>query len=465
MKRMMMLALVALTTIAHSFADDFTTAGNGTAWTMTKLSETDGSGVTKEGNVFTLANTVVIAPGDRFVLEDGITVMLAKAVNFEIEGTAKMVAQSEQRVLFTRSAEDVVPGVVYLKCEDTETVPVSYIDFEYVGLKYFGGVGLTVSNCTFRYHEASTANGTSALNLAGEGAQFTVHDCIFEKNKRAAIGGAANSSNPTTIYNCEFLYNDQQNLNYPQLNLTASSLIHVHHNRVIGDRTKTRGGGIMVADLLGVATNPTTIIENNEVRDNRYGIALYAGQKAMVRYNTIVDNNTETNPNNGGSGINVYDTSGTQETMITGNRIEGSLWGISIIGGKSVNCGRVDVAETDDGYNPGHNVFYNNGNNGEVYDLYNNSANTVYAQNNYWKTAATQDAESIENVITHKNDNAALGEVIFTPFLTEEPTGITRITTPATADAVFSLGGIRHKELQKGLNIVIRNGKAIKIMK
>ena len=79
--------------------------------------------------------------------------------------------------------------------------------------------------------------------------------------------------------------------------------------------------------------------------------------------------------------------------------------------GPNLNLGNL---EDGDNYNPGGNVFINNGNNGVLYDLYNNSANTVYAQGNTWNVEV-QDQESIEGVIYHKNDNSALGEVIFMP--------------------------------------------------
>ena len=219
----------------------------------------------------------------------------------------------------------------------------------------------------------------------------------------------------------------------------------------------------MVADLMGIATNPVTLIENNEVTDNRYGIALYSGQKATVRYNTLINNNTETDPNNGGSGINVYDASGTQETMITGNYIEGSLWGVTIIGGSVINMGKTEDPDAED-YNPGLNIFYNNGNNDVIYDVYNNSANTVYAQGNYWKTAATQDAEGIENVIYHKVDNASLGEVIFTPWADETITAIDHVGSDAVQEQVYTLSGVRTNGYQKGINIVKRGNKTVKVL-
>ena len=67
-----------------------------------------------------------------------------------------------------------------------------------------------------------------------------------------------------------------------------------------------------------------------------------------------------------------------------------------------------------DNYNPGGNVFVNNGNGGVLYDLYNNSTADVMAQGNIWNVDV-QDEESIEGVIYHKVDQSNLGLVTFMP--------------------------------------------------
>lgn len=455
MRKGIMIALVALMISVQLFADEVKTLGDGTIWTMSKLALTEGSGVSKNGTTFTMNNTVVVAEGDSFEMEGGITVQLAADVSLEIEGDAMMAPN--ERSTFTSVGSDT-PGVVYLRGSN-DVVLVKSLDFEYVGLKYFATKGMNVDDCSFYY-----IGNRAALNIGGEGAEFIVTNSTFGENGGPAIAGAANYSNPITIDDCEFLYNGMNNPNNPQLNLTSASDVVVRNCIIIGERNNTNVGGIVVSDLYGVANNAHTLIEDNEIRDNRFGLSLYNNQTAVVRNNTILNNNTETNPMKGGSGISVIDSSFKQNTMITGNYIEGSLWGISIIGGKKINCGRIDVPETDEDYNPGRNTFYNNGCYGEIYDLYNNSANTVYAQNNYWKTATTQDAEGIENCISHKVDNPTLGEVIFTPFATEDLTAIdeAKATTPQT-EAIYSLSGVKLTGLQKGLNIVRDGNKTIKV--
>ena len=141
------------------------------------------------------------------------------------------------------------------------------------------------------------------------------------------------------------------------------------------------------------------------------------------------------------------------KAVISGNHIEGSLWGVTIIGCQDVNLGCLNEGEN---YNPGGNVFKNNGNNGELYDLYNNSTLTVYAQNNTWNVSE-QTKEQIESVIFHKHDNASLGEVIFMP--AANTTGIKGITVDKKNDSIFDLQGRKTTATQKGIYIV--NGKKV----
>ena len=90
-------------------------------------------------------------------------------------------------------------------------------------------------------------------------------------------------------------------------------------------------------------------------------------------------------------------------------------------------------------YNPGNNTFKDNGNQGVKYEIYNNSANTVYAQGNIW-SVEVQDAASIEEVIFHHFDNEALGEVIYMP--AGDPANIEKHTTERQASStIYKIDG------------------------
>lgn len=422
MKKTTSIVFTLLLATLTALADTYQTAGNGTTWTLTKLSEVAESGVTKVDNTFTIANDVEVVAGDKFQIEGGIQVMMADGVRLRVSCEADFTA--DERVLFTSTDTEAKPYGIYLDNDMTVT-PFKNIDFMYAGLKCIGTYGADLTDCTFILHNAKS--GAAALALGGNGAEFNVTNCTFEKCSRAAIAGGANVLSPITITDCVFEGNSTTNGNTPQINLTAADHVTISGCKVIGNPELNMVGGICVSNLMGLAGDHHTLIENCDVRENRYGIAIYSRQKAIIRNNTIVNNNHETNPMNGGSGINIYDSQKTQETVITGNYIENNLWGITVIGGKNINIGKVEDKEAAD-YNPGLNVFLNNGFNGTPYDLYNNSPNTVYAQGNFWKSVAIQDEEHIETVVFHKNDDPKLGEVIFMPALPSDPTGIEDIS-------------------------------------
>lgn len=466
MKKTLTIALLSLLASANLYADSFTTNGDGTTWTLAKLAGTQASGVTNVADTYTLANTIVIAKGDKFELTPGVVVKMGKAVSFEVEGSADFAMPAGKRVLFTRSADGVVPGMVYFK-DDTQVTTVKNIDFEYAGLKNFAEKGLVVDSCTFRYHAGSTANGSSALNMAGSGAEFVVRNCIFEKNERSGIGGASNAPVPLLMDNCQFVDNGTHNRNYPQVNLTAATQVTIRKCVVLGNRDKQRVGGIVVSNLTGSAKNAHLLIENCIVKDASYGISVYSDQTAIVRNNFLINNDVIADANQGGSGLNVTDNSGAQVAKFTGNFVMGSLWGATIIGGKDINFGRVDVPEDSEDYNPGQNVFFNNGNGGTIYDFYNNSANTVYAQNNVWLTAASFNSEAIDPCIFDKSDNASLGEVIYkVTDAVPDPAAVPALRQMLTGlQAIYNMSGVRTDNLQRGLNVVIKDGKAVKLVK
>jgi len=439
MRKITLMVLAALLSTLTMIAQDFTTQGDGTTWTFSKLAEVVESGVTGNGKTFTMTKNVTVAAGDKFKIESGIKVLMGNSVKLTISGEADFAAG--ERVQFTSAGAEDKPYGIFVD-SDISTVDFANIDFEYAGLRCFGSKGLNVDNCTFKRHNA--VSNASALGLGTNGASFTVTNCTFEECERNAIGGAANYSNPIVIENCRFTGNGTRNLNAPQINLTVADNVTIRNNIVTGNPANNKVGGIVVSNMIGLKGTFETVIEGNEIRDNRFGIAAYNEQNALIKNNILVGNKYETNPDNGGSGINIYDPYKTQTTVVTGNYIEDNLWGITVIGGKDVNIGKTEDKNAAD-YNPGLNVFLNNGNRGKAYDLYNNSPNTVYAQGNYWKSVDIQDRESIETVVFHKNDDPSLGEVIFMPALTEEPAAIDNVQGEAAVRyiEVYTVNGVK----------------------
>ena len=452
MKRIALL-MTAMMVYVMVMGQEFTTQGNGQNYSLATLSQTANSGVTYNENVFTINGTVTIAAGDSFKMDEGATVAFGNEASLVLQGTADLCCESARTKLTLADTNDTSDGISVQN--EAAVTEVSNIDFEFVGLRNYSPMGMNVSNCTFKKHLGGVS---SALFLGTNGAQFHISGCLFSDCQKAAIGGAANFFCNALIEDCTFSHNSLANGNVPQLNLSAAPDITIRRCVVDGDSTLTMVGGIGIANWYGTSGNHATI-EGCTITNNRYGITTMGMKDVVIKDNNIVYNKFETNPNNGGSGISLYDPYMAQTAMITGNHIERSLWGITVIGCGEVNIGKTQVEPTAEDYNPGGNVFVDNGNNGIPYDLYNNSANTVYAQGNIW-SVAVQDSVSIESVIFHKNDLSTLGEVIFMPAGETNSISMPSTSSIKSQDIIYDMRGIRHEPastLPKGIYII--NGK------
>lgn len=463
-----LLAATLLTLLPVCGASAYKTPGNGTTYTLQRLSEDGTSGVSKrhiEGaeTAFLLSQNDTIAAGDHFVMDDGVTVLFDDQVTLVIEGEADFRLEkgsmfdsafdgSETDPLSGQHVEATPCGIV-IDNEQSQTA-FARCTFYYVGLRCTTSKGMTLDGCTFYYHNG--ALGQAALTLGPDEAPFSIRNCHFEGCTKAAIAGAANFRNPLLIEDCTFENNSTLNRNVPQLNLTVADSVVIRRCTVIGNPDLNMVGGIGISNFIG-ATDVHALVSNCTVADNRYGIALMGPSDIRIENNKILDNRYETNVNNGGSGINLYDPYQMATAVVAGNTIEGNLWGITIIGCKDVNLGQPTLSAIQ---SPGGNVFKDNGNNGMLYDVYNNSTLTVYAQNNTWNVSE-QTPEQIESVIFHKVDDKKLGEVIFWPAADDASVDFQLSDKQANRRRTFNLNGqlLDNRSLSRG--IIIEDGRKV----
>lgn len=118
MRKISTIFLSAVLGVMPAMAEDFATAGDGTTYSFETLSGIEGSGVTKDGTVYRMANTVTITLGDKFVLDEGILVEMGNDVVLYVEGNADF--DVEEDVLFTRADESSEPKGVYIS-DNTES--------------------------------------------------------------------------------------------------------------------------------------------------------------------------------------------------------------------------------------------------------------------------------------------------------------------------------------------------------
>lgn len=426
MRKFFTLIVVSLFAVCYANAG-YVTKGDKTLYTFRSLSQIEGSGVTGSNGDYEVASDLEIAATDTLRVEDGDNVKLGADVTITICGYGDLAPANG--AVFDRTSKRFLPQCVAFSSE-TADGEVRNVTFNYCGLKYVGSKNFTIYNCQF-YRVNSYNGGQGAITLASSGNAVTVEKCRFEKCDIPAIGGAANFLCGLTFKDNYLSDCNMANTNKPFVNVTVAGdmPIVIEGNTVVGNK-RTMVGGIGVSNMYNLSGENKVYIRNNDVRNCRYGVTGFGQMEMVVTGNTLIDNCYETNANNGGSGISFYDPYIKATYYASGNRIEGNLWGITVIGGKEANFGNVSVPETDPSYNPGGNIFSNNGNGGVKYDLYNNSSNTIYAQNNTWGVDE-QTEEKIETVIFHKNDNASLGEVIFMP--AKSSSGVSDVTVAENA--------------------------------
>lgn len=380
-------------------------------YTMSALAKVAASGVTEiEPGVYAMAKDVTISAGNTFSLSGTKTIKMADGVRLTINCSPDL--QPASRVTITRASDQDKPQGIVIDYDATAIEPnvkASNIDFEYVALRNSGSTGLDVDNCSFSYANGAL-NSVAALSIGNTNVTYNVTNCRFTQCTVPAIAGAANYYCGLNIKGCTFTDNNSSNTNKPQLNLTVGgSLPVVIDDCVFEGAGRDKVGAIGVGNLLAANADNKVYISNCDIRDHRYGITGTGPMYMEIRDCVIVDNNHETNPMQGGSGISLAGYNYGLDAVVSGCHIENSLWGITL-----VQCRNVTLGEVGNPASPGNNVFVNNGNGGVPYDLYNNGTTDVMAQNNTWSVPEQTEA-NIETVIFHKPDNDKLGLVTFMP--------------------------------------------------
>lgn len=449
--------LVLAAVAAGAMADDFVTDGTGNVYTFNALSQIEGTGVTLlDDGSYLVSADFTIAEGDVLQLQNNDVIKMADGVRITLDGDADF-APADTAVV-TRDAEGSKPKGFWMMGENGNAT-LKNVTFEYVGV-VFGGANssLTANNCTFTLHNGkSSSSGALSFNASCGG--NVVENCYFIENTLNAIGNGATNPVGIIIRNCLFWHNTTDNRNKPQINLTVGGDydVLIADNEVIGGQF-TLSGGIGLSNMMGLAHSGINIIENNYIADNRYGITTIGSVDAIIRNNTMIDNCYDPNPNNGGSCVSIYDSSSSANIYMEGNWMEGGLWGITVpTGAPNINLGKVEDPEAED-YNPGNNTFVNNGNGGELYDLFNNGTATIWAQGNTWNVAE-QTEENIEEVIYHQVDDPSKGLVIFMPAKTPS-TAVEEVSAAQQQDNLYyNLMGQPIENPTGG--IYIHNGKKI----
>ncbi len=394
--------LLFLTFIA--FAQDYTTPNTGVTWTLDDIAAASPTTITISGSEYTLLGNLTISENDTVIIDSDLTLLIDDAKLVTVFGTFTI---NSNAVTITALDENA-------PYEGFRFEEFSEIDINNATIQYGGGLRVltetfSIDGCTLT-NNVSGATTSAVIQLSRGLPQITNNTISFNENP--AIGSAANSAVSAYIFNNMIEGNNQANSNRPQINLgttLANEPLEIIQNTIIGDPALEQAGGIAIANFMG--GNVNVVIDNNIIRGNRYGITILGiNNSAEITNNIIEDNNIQGDPNLGGSGINLNSSTASEDVIISGNEIRRNLWGITLQGSASANLG-------DDANNPGENIFAENENGGQVYALYNNTANAISAKNNCWIEGQQSTEQQVEDVIFHSVDDPTLGEVIFEPFL------------------------------------------------
>ena len=380
----------------------WTSPGNGTTYTLNDLVEVSGC-VSFDPQIFYyfISGDITISANDKLYINrnDGlIYITFANDYTITIKGSMEAMGQDEDHYL------PIGMGSGHLRFEDASDPSfLSYCWFgEMNGIQIINSE-VSFSNCRFHYFHSQQQSST--VNIMNCDPIF--NNCEFYSNEGAAISSPANGQSSPQILNCQFTNNVTSNANQPQINLGPGAQDSIRIvNCTIEGGGHDMSGGIAIADLMNTG-DTKILLKDNIVKNNRYGYNQQGyNLSSVIVGNQFIDNNNETNPMNGGSGISIYGMDENNKAILRGNIITGNLWGITVINAADIDLG----TENDWGYNQ----LYDNGNGGVVYDLYNNSTSDIMAVGNDW---GTSNSHVIEDHIVHQNDDPSLGLVTFVPFI------------------------------------------------
>ena len=402
MKRLLLL-LILFSVVAHA---QYTTPNNGESITLSDLLLVEPAIITlSDTDEYTLTSDLIISANDTLLIDQPTTLYINPEILVTIFGTwISSSPDAEAPILIT--AQDVNNPHEGFRFEEGSDSYFNLTNFEYGGGLRVLSTNFRMSNCAVKYQFAGQATA-SAISFSRGAPEIT--NSYFFQNDLPAISSGANQSVAIKFIGNTLEYNGQTNSNRPQINMSpsgANDTIVIENNIILGDRTLSNVGGIAVSNFFG-STNHV-IIKNNQITDNRYGLTLVgAVDYAEVDNNIIEFNNTQGNPNLGGSGINLNasGSSISQNIYVKNNIISNNLWGITMQGTAYANLG--DGTELS----PGGNIFSDNGFEGVVYALYNNTPNDIFAQGNCWIAGQESTEEEVAEVITDQSDIAGLGLV------------------------------------------------------
>lgn len=399
--------------------------GTGNDYTFTELaSVSEGAIEMVDAGTFRMVADVTISANDGLTIApDEMVVIIADQVTLTIKGSFNCRAHDTYVEMKTENSEHY-----NLRFENATDCSLAGIKFKYGGGFQIIESEVSFEDCYFVHANTQTAN--AAVNFMNCDPTFT--NCTFKNNDGAALMSPVNGNGSPTVVGCYFYNNDITNANLPQINLGPGSDATIRiENCIVEGNGHEMSGGIAIADLVGTGST-TALLKGNIIKNNRYGYNQQGYNiNSIIEDNQFIDNNLETDPMNGGSGISIYGMNTNNIAKLRGNVISGNLWGITTIYYNDVDMGTAE--------DPGGNAIFGNHNAGYGTDaefaLYVNAFSDISAIGNYW---GANDDEYAESVIYHRPDlGDTYGLVTYSPVSELHP-NIVSLTVTAEANPQLS---------------------------
>ena len=419
MKKLFLLFLI----VSSQIFAQYTTPNTGVNWNLDDLVTNSGGIVTGAFPNYSITNKITISANDRVFINPGTTVMFSGSTSgFDVNGKFLAVGTVTDSIIFSSLTQDstgaAYNGFYFMDTSIDSACIISYARIEYA---YYG---LRCVNASPTLSNSYLWKCRRGANLSSNSSPFISHNKI-ERSYEYGITLTTGSS-PLIEWN-ELVNNNSQNTspkNQISIGTQGNNSPTILYNKIHGGMFN-KTGGISISTLIG-GSSSSSEIAYNEIFNNSFGIAM-TGSNPITCYihdNLIYNNNINPDVMTSGSGINTYGTA-VVAPIISRNKIYGNWWGVTIqIGiagqpGANPNLGNVENADTTD---DGLNIIYGNVQGPNVYDLYNNTLDPIYAQNNDW---GVYDSTLIEDHIFHNVDDSTLGLVTFMPFSNSIPVELT----------------------------------------
>lgn len=384
--------------LAGAARADWHSPGTGIQMNADSLVALSGGAVTGSNGVYQIHQSLFIEQSDLLVLGSDSLLFQDTAGQLKIEVYGSLQGNGEIGDSLVFTSPGATPGdwfgLVFRDTDDTSQFQLDYTVVEY-GTRSLDAVdaAVQVSRSCIRYSSEVAVDLTESHS--------TILLCELYGHQQRVFNMTLSSS-PLIESNLLYSNNLENSSPYPHISIGLQGINSplILNNTILGGSSQSGG--------IAIWANSQALIEENYIEGCGYGILCYqAGADPEIRNNTLVDNTANADTLMWGFGIAC---NGPNSPLIAGNRIRGHHYGLAITGGASPNVGNVDNIDPDD---DGENEFLGNGVS-HPYELYNNNAQPVMAQNNWW---GTSDPDSVELKIIHQVDNPAYGLVTFTPFM------------------------------------------------